>query len=376
VVVALAVAAFVCAWSVLHVGFFDDEQIVDTPVYESYGGRMENGDVPYRDFRAEYPPGALAVFAAPSLLSEDSDGYRVWFETLMVVAGAAMLAAMAWAGASAAALAFAAVAPLALGSVVLTRFDLVPAALVAAAVAALVRGRDRLGHALVGAGVVVKLFPGVLLPLAVAWTWRRRGRREALACLGLCLALVVVAFLPFLVIAPEGFLASFGRQLSRPLQIETLGAAVLVVSPLDVAMHSSHGSQNLEGTGVWLVAALQSALQLAAIVWIWWAHARGRLGLVQACAAVLVAFVALGKVLSPQFLIWLVPLVPLVRGRRGVAAGALLALALVLTQLWFPFRYWDYALGLDEGIAAIVLARDLALVALLVTLVRGRARST
>ena len=61
----------------------------------------------------------------------------------------------------------------------------------------------------------------------------------------------------------------------------------------------------------------------------WCLAARGRGG----------AFVALGKVLSPQFLIWLVPLVPLVRGRRGLAAAAMLGAAMLLTQAWFPDRY-------------------------------------
>ena len=86
-------------------------------------------------------------------------------------------------------------------------------------------------------------------------------------------------------------------------------------------------------------------------------------------AAAVVAFVALGKVLSPQFLIWLVPLVPLVRGRRGLVASLVLAAALVLTQLWFPYRYWDLALHFDTAASWLVLARDLVLVALLVVLV-------
>jgi hypothetical protein len=81
------------------------------------------------------------------------------------------------------------------------------------------------------------------------------------------------------------------------------------------------------------------------------------------------AFVAFGKVLSPQFMIWLIPLVPLVRGRRGLTASALLGLALLLTQLWFPFRYWRLVFSLDAGIWFLVLARDLVLVALLAVLV-------
>ena len=67
------------------------------------------------------------------------------------------------------------------------------------------------------------------------------------------------------------------------------------------------------------------------------------------------------------------PLVPLVRGRRGVAAAILLTLALVLTQVWFPLRYWSYAGSFH--LAWVVLARNVLLVVLLAVLVlplRGR----
>ena len=79
-------------------------------------------------------------------------------------------------------------------------------------------------------------------------------------------------------------------------------------------------------------------------------------------AACVCAFVAFGKVLSPQYLIWLVPLVPLVARPAGLAATALLAAALVLTQVWFPVHYWSYAASFR--LARVVLARNLVLVAL------------
>jgi hypothetical protein len=38
--------------------------------------------------------------------------------------------------------------------------------------------------------------------------------------------------------------------------------------------------------------------------------------------------------------------------------------ALVLTQIWFPFRYFRLALDFETGLSWVLLARDLVLVAL------------
>ena len=353
-------------------------------MYESYGTAIENGAVPYRDIRPEYPPGALPVFVLPALLSDDAEEFRDLFEWLMAVCGAAMVVLMgiALAGLRATrlravvALAFAACFPLLLGSVVLTRFDLWPAALVAGALAALVHGRDRLGFGVLGAAVAVKLYPAVLVPLAAAYVWRRKGRREAIVCLAALAGVVAVVFLPFLVVAPGGVAHSIGTQLSRPLQIESLGSALYLTAHhllgIDVEMRSGHGSQNLHATGTGVAAVLLSLLQAGVLVWIWLRRPGTADELVRWSAAALVAFIALGKVLSPQFMIWLVPVVPLVAGLRGLRASILLAGALVLTQLWFPSRYWELARDLDVVPSLIVLARDIVLVALLVVLVRGR----
>ena len=80
--------------------------------------------------------------------------------------------------------------------------------------------------------------------------------------------------------------------------------------------------------------------------------------------------------LSPQFLIWLIPVVPLVRGRRGVGASALLGVALVLTQIWFPFRYFRLSLDFEAGLSWVLLARDLTLVVLVAVLVVSLRRTT
>jgi len=377
-----AVAVFVCTWTALHHGFYTHRQIIDTPVYQRYGNEIAHGHVPYRDFQLEYPPAALPVFALPGLVSHgghDQDvrpGFRRTFETLMWMCGAVALLAMAFAlrvlgGALWEPLLFAALAPLALGTVILSRFDLWPAALAVVGIAALLYSRLRVGHVLLGLAAAAKFYPGVLLPLAVAYAWKTRGRREALTCLALALAVFALVFVPFVALSPGGVWHSVSVQLGRPLHVESLGAAFLLVAHnvfgFGLAGETSHGSQNVAGTAAGVLGVVTTVAQAALLVWIWWSFARGpatAASLVRACAAAVCAFVAFGKVLSPQFLIWLIPVVPLVRGRRGLWACGLLLVALVLTQVWFPFRYFRLALDFEPGLSWVLLARDLTLVAL------------
>jgi hypothetical protein len=386
IVAAAAILVFSASWGVLHRGFYGSDQIVDTPVYQKYGEAMVAGQVPYRDFAVEYPPGALPLFVLPSLGQEHrlEPDYRRRFEWLMLVFGWAMLLGMAVALAGlgvatpwiAAALGFAALAPLALGPVILTRFDLVPAALTAAALAAFVWQRWRLGFGVLAVATVVKVFPGVILPLAVAHVWRHRGRREAVVGTAVFAAVLAAVLVPFVLGTPRGLWDTFRVQADRPLQIESLGAAILVAAHhlggLAITMAPGSGSENLVGGTPDAVARAQSILQVAvlAALWIWFARRRRTTGeFLAASAAAVCAFLALGRVLSPQFMIWLLPLVPLVRGRRGLLASALLAAALVLTQLWFPKRYWEYAYDFAAFQSWTVLARDVVLLAIVLVLV-------
>jgi hypothetical protein len=376
----VALAVFGFAWAVLHRGFYKRDQIVDTPVYQRYGDAMLDGRVPYRDFRVEYPPAALPVFLLPAIGDgHDELAYRRSFERLMAicgllaVAGAALclIALRAEQDRVYAALAFVALAPLALGSVILTRFDLWPTALAMLGVAAMLSARHRVGLGMLGLAAAAKVFPAVLVGPALVYVWRRRGRREALVCAAVWAAVVAACFLPFVILSPGGIWDSLHRQADRPLQIESLGSSFLLVAHqlwgYAIHLELSHGSQNQGGALPNALAAVQSLLQTVAVIALWVAFARGPATperLVRYAAACVAAFIAFGKVLSPQFLIWLLPVVPLVRGRRGLAASGVLTLALVLTQLWFPYRYWRLALHQDAFASYLVLARDLVLVAL------------
>ena len=380
--IALGLVLLTVSWALLHVGFWGRNPIIDTPVYQGYGEKMLDGEVPYRDFAVEYPPAALPVFALPAFAEHDDYGSA--FELVMWACAAAVVVLLArtlsalGAGAARlyAATAFAALAPLLLGSVILSRFDLWPVALASGALASLVVGRDRLGLGLLGAATAAKLWPAVLLPLALVWLYRQRGKREALVGLSVFFAVIAVIVLPFLVLSPGGVAHSLTTQLGRPLQIESLGSALLLAAH-QLGLYapqvvSTHGSQNLSGALPDAFAVLQTLLQAAALVAVWIVFARGRVErerLLLATTAAVLAFVTFGKVLSPQFLIWLIPLVPLVAGGPGVTACWLFAAALLTTQLWFPHRYWDVV---DlQAVGWLVLVRDLLLVALFAVLLRA-----
>jgi len=397
-IASLSGALFLGSWAAIHHGFYNERQIIDTPLYQRYGDWMMQGSIPYQDFAIEYPPGALPAFVLPAIGNSSSAGtppepyvvraaYRRNFEFLMAACGLASIALVAVAlrrlgsstGRAGAALGLLALTPLLIGPVILSRFDLWPVMIALVGLVSILCGLEWAGFFILGLATAVKIFPVVLVPLACVWVWRRLGRRELAACLGIFFVALAACYVPFAIVAPDGVWHSISVQLSRPLQIESLGAASLValhhLFGLGVSTVSGSGSQNLAGTGSGAIAIVQTVLQGIALIatWVWFA--RGEADgerLTRAGAAAIVAFVAFGKVLSPQFMIWLSPFVLLVRGRRGQVTAGLLVAALVLTQLWFPYRYWNYAIGFGDWPSAFVLLRDLVLVALFATLLIER----
>ena len=386
---AAAVAAVLLGISFyVLIRWLEQGQLSDVPVYVHYAGLVRGGAVPYRDFPFEYPPAALPALLLPAYLPWS---YMTSFAVLMGVCGAACIVAAAWALRAVeasteriwAALLLIGVSPVVLGSLFDTRFDLWPTLLAVGALVAIVRERPVVSGALLGLGFAAKLWPAVLLPIAVAHLWRRRGQADALVVVAAFLVVGALCFLPFAVLAPDGLRAMFADQLNRPLQVESLGAAVLMaaqhVGMRPLATVSTHGAQALSGRGAGLAADLSTALELTAVLAVWILFARrrhpdGEAVLLAAAAAVCV-LVAFDKVLSPQYMIWLVPVVALVRGSRGIVAGALLLAVLGLTQTWFPWHYWSLALDHRAPWSWYLLARDLALVALASVLVLELSRA-
>jgi uncharacterized membrane protein len=359
-------------------GLFRAERYRDVHLYGIYADRFLRGELPYRDVFVEYPPGAFAVFLPPAVLP--GGAYNAAFKTLMALCGLAALfcVVLVLIGFGARGLRLAlpvalfVLSPIALGPISLNTYDLWPAALTVGALAALLHGRERLSFGLLGLAVTAKLYPLVLVPLAAVYAWTRWGRRRTLEALGVCAAAIAVVVLPFAVLAPGGLWDSFTAQSSRGLQIESLGAAVLLAAhrlglydATVVEIMSGARTRDLAGPLPDALADTLSVLQLLAVALVLVLFVRGpKTGerLVLASTAAVAGFLVFNRFISPQYAVWLIPLVLLV---PSIVATVLLGAALVLAQIWF----FHYSRVFDlEGIVWLAVVRDALLLALYVVL--------
>jgi hypothetical protein len=358
----------------------------DLSIYRQAGEAILRGEIPYRDFFVEYPPGSLPAFVAPALFGTDERDYITLFssEMALVLVATLLLTALAarrmggfWAW-PLPAITFAAAAIM-LYPVAVTRYDAVVAlALAAAALCAALGGRYLLlAYAAVGLGAAAKLVPA-LATVSLALT---RGR--ALRGFAVFLGVLVLFLAPALLFGAGGFLGSLAYHANRGLQVESLAASVLIKLGRVDDVVFGYGAFEVRGRGVELASALSlpitGVLLLVTALFAFREHRKGRFGFEafpRYAAALILAFMLGSKVLSPQYVIWLLPLIPLSAG--GVAQVGLSAILLsicVMTTQVFPHHY-DDLVNLRPPGPDLLLARNVLLVLLwiLLLLLPERAR--
>ena len=232
------------------------------------------------------------------------------------------------------------------------------------------------GLAVLGLGAVTKFFPLLVAPVALAWLVGRGRTREAwqgAAALG---AVVAVICTSAVAASPDGVLDAVRYHTGRPVQIESTPALALLAldkagmgEALSVASHRSDGLVH-PADGL-VTAVLASALLVAlAVLALLAARRPDPRSLVLTSLGAITAFVVLGKVLSPQFVIWTLPLGALAFAWRMHALAAAVAGAAILTQIEFPARYFDLV-AREPFPVAVVAARNAMLVAALLLAIRA-----
>jgi hypothetical protein len=353
------------------------ERSNDLALYRETGESILRGEVPYRDFFIEYPPGSLPAFVPPALASTEGYTELFSFEMALMLTATLLLTTLtarrlrgshAW---------ILPAATFTLGALLLypvavTRYDAVVAlALGLAVFFAALGGRFLiLAYASLGLGAAAKLVPALaILPLALA-------RRGAVRGCAVFLAVVALFFVPFALLGGRGLLQSFAYQAERGLQVESLAASVLLALRSVDGVVFEHGAFEVRGGGVGLATSLGPLLTLVLLAvtgLVMYREYRRFGGLApeafpRHAAALILAFMLGSRVLSPQYVLWLLPLVPVAAGgMAGVAVCALFLAACFTTTLVFPIHYGDL-LSLRYPGPELLLARNLLLAILWVTM--------
>ncbi|QBD78219.1 DUF2029 domain-containing protein [Ktedonosporobacter rubrisoli] len=229
----------------------------------------------------------------------------------------------------------------------LGRFDLVPSLLTLGALLFAIRKRWNWAFVLLALATLTKFYPLVLLlPFLLAqqmemsgkWYGWQRWRPLALF-VGLCILVMGISLL----LSVEGTLGPLSYFGNRPIQVESLLASLLwLISavkhhPLEFAY--TFGSLNVLSTYSTLIGLFGSVLNIAGLLYTFWLQWRGKINLVQSCLLTLLVVMLTGKVFSPQYLIWVAPLVAYVgeSDLRWLISWTVLSL---LTTFIYPYIYY------------------------------------
>lgn len=330
---------------VIQVGFWSDlgTNYQDVEFYKNWANTLADYHQMPDEDSWQYPPGAAFLLLIPRLGSIFGAAYQPSFVVLMLLIDFAGLVVMALlarrSGRSAGVWVWLLAVPL-LQANPLTRFDLAPTVLTMAALVAIHRRTAWFG-AFVGAGAVLKVWPIV----ALFGEWDRRRLLRATG------AAIAVAALTFVVAAiffgdQSGF---FSNQDVRGLQREAVAGVPWYlqwsVTAREPEIVLSNGTAELGGPVAEAVAVALKWLGLlvllaAAAYWVGRERAirRGRTDLADDSVSrdlvftIVLLQVVVSRVLSPQFMIWVIGMAAVVLGseRTNVERPAWIALGAVL----------------------------------------------
>ncbi|MEU9153121.1 glycosyltransferase family 87 protein [Streptomyces sp. NPDC048417] len=343
-------------------------------IYQGWYEVLRHGTFPLDDVTWQYPPAAALAILAPGMLPFLS--YPTAFFVLAFLADLVVLSLLLYTGRRPGrtlrgAWIWVLGVPL-LGPTVYSRYDLM---VTAVAVAALLAGarHPRLMGALAGFGVMVKVWPALLLVGAV----KRRAWTSAAVTAGVVGALFAVAM--------PGAFAFLTFQRDRGTEVESLGALVL-----HIARHYgwqgevllNYGSIEFLGPQVRTVSAAALVLTACAFGWLLlWRLCAARFRshtLADAAFTAVLMFTVTSRVISPQYMVWLVGLAAVClcfRASRMTLPAVLLLLAAFVTVLEFPVGFSHVVVSDWYGITLLLLRNGL-LVAATVSAARQLWRST
>ena len=350
-------------------------------LYFGYASQIMDGGFPYRDFALEYPPFSLLFFILPRLAAPTWQIYSIWFQAeviifdliglLVIYSIAKRLGKAPWKM-----LSIYTVGLLAVGPIIGQQFDIFPAVMVLLSLYYFWLGKHKTAWALLALGAMTKIYPVVIAPIFLIYYIRNhqyiRIRDGIITFAAVSLAIA----LPFLIMSPDGFLNFFSYHAQRGIQLEsTYSGFLLVADKLDltsVSVVHNFGSYNVSGQLADTCVTISNYLPVVLLFIAYWIiYKRMNLGKpdiarmgAYSLLAVLILLIS-SRILSPQYLIWLIPLLPLLAGRWRYPIWILFVITGALTYYIFPWHYTELA-QYNSGAIAVLMSRNILLIVMAV----------
>ncbi|KOV71197.1 membrane protein [Streptomyces sp. MMG1121] len=331
-------------------------------IYRGWFEVLRQGTFPLDDVTWQYPPAAALPVLAPAVLPFLS--YAHAFFMLAFLADAAVLQLLLHAGlrpgrSLRGAWVWLAGVPL-LGPTVYARYDVMVTAVAVAALLAGVR-RPRVMGALTAFGAMLKVWPALLL----VGCFRRRAWASA--------AVVAAGLAAVFTVTMPGAFSFLTFQRERGTEVESLGALVF-----HVARHFgwsgqvllNYGSIEFLGPHVDQVSTVALALTGAVFGWLllWRLRATRRTPhtLADAAFTAVLLFTVTSRVISPQYLVWLVGTAAVClsyRASRMAAPALMVVAASFVTVLEFPLGFGHVVASDRYGVLLLVVRNGLLVAA-------------
>jgi uncharacterized membrane protein len=353
--------------------------------------------LPYRDFSVEYPPLALIFITLPRLVVPYL--YIYWqayaievflFDLIglfLLTSLSRALGCNPWKT-----LGIYTLALLAVGPLVITRFDFIPAVLTLLSIFFFVKRHSKMAWAFLAAATLTKIYPLVIAPVFFLIQFNHKQKKELLGGLASFLITSAVITVPCILLSPGGFWDSFSYHTQRPLQIESTYASIIELLSafklFTIDITNSFGSTNVTGHVPDMLAKISFGVMVLSLLAIYWSIYRslkkGQINgqnwsvganettfTIKYCLMAVLVFILTCKVFSPQYIIWLLPLIPLITQKSKNVIWLLFVMVGIMTFFIFP-QYYDGLRGGSLITIATLVIRNMALVGILLLLIRGR----
>lgn len=321
----------------------------DLSVHADYIAQINRGALPFRDFFPEYPPLVFLFTLLPALIDESLKWYFPIFRILCCAIDCGIWIYLLHVyKTSKGQLFLYLLCSTAIGHLLYDHVDIVLGGMLFVAFAALLKGRNNLFHLALGMGVAFKFIPVVLAPAILALECKQ-GLKSLLKCAGL---LSLPTILSFAVVAAMGgyhFQWLLEYHFNRGIQIESSPALVQMVLmwfgvPGEVSdnfgsanLHTPYEQVLIHGSVVLLGAVVLFSVVMAML------RRMSSQSLSFLLGGVLLASLLFSKVLSPQYFIFVLPVLillpPAEDALETAAARFLILIIYAITGAVYPWTY-------------------------------------